>query len=184
MKQRLSSYLLLLFFIPQLGGCANSYPIAKVTLHVVNQDGKPISDTKIEASFWMGRENLSAYPDKEGFVSFQSPVLGDAAFSNEQTYHPIHKPNGKDKYYTTMIRKDFGNRSANVIDGKWQPWNPIIEFVLKDRVCIKRKEEPYPYVCCGAIQRSYIAQAKHLDRTRYEERRLGFALWERRTCRY
>lgn len=133
MKQRLSSYLLLLFFIPQLGGCANSYPIAKVTLHVVNQDGKPISDTKIEASFWMGRENLSAYPDKEGFVSFQSPVLGDAAFSNEQTYHPIHKPNGKDKYYTTMIRKDFGNRSANVIDGKWQPWNPTIEFVLKEK---------------------------------------------------
>lgn len=132
MRQFLSSCLLLLLFIPQLGGCANSYPVAKVTLHVVNQDGKPVSDTKIRAGFWMGRDNLSVYPDEEGFVSFESPVLGDGVFCNELLYHPIRNPNVKDKYYLTIFRLQYASPSKNVKAGRWQPWNPTVTMVLKE----------------------------------------------------
>lgn len=132
-KHGILFYVLLFSLVPHWGGCASNYPIAKVSLRVIDQEGNPVSDVKIRAGFWLGYENLSAYPNEEGIVTFTSPAVADAVFSNEQNYHPIHKPNGKDKYYPTIIRKDFGNRRANVIDGKWQPWNPTIEFVLKEK---------------------------------------------------
>lgn len=125
--------LVAIFSFPSIGGCTSALPMAKVTLHVVNQDGKPVSDTKIEAGFWMGRENLSARPDKDGMVTFTSPAIADAVFTNEQLYHPIHNPTAKDKYYLTRICKNFGSRRTNVKDGKWQPWNPTITMVLKER---------------------------------------------------
>ena len=134
MKRVLSALSLFLLFSQQIGGCASPYPIAKVTLHVVNQDGEPVSDAKISAGFWMGNENLSAYPNKDGFVSFRSPVIGDAVFSNELLYHPARNPDAKDKYYLTIFRLHYGSPSKDTRDGKWQPWNPTIEMVLKERI--------------------------------------------------
>ena len=49
MKQFIAVMLLSLLAAP---GCTfSSQPKAMVTLHVVNQDGKPISDTEITAAF-------------------------------------------------------------------------------------------------------------------------------------
>ena len=65
------------------GGCLAQPPVAKITLHVVNQDGQPVSDTEIEAGFFIDDGNMPQFkkwPDKNGYVSFESPVLTDAGF--------------------------------------------------------------------------------------------------------
>lgn len=133
MKRFVLIYSMLFSMLPQWGGCVSPYPIARVTLHVVNQDGAPISDSKINAGFWMGRET-SAYPNQDGIISFESPVIGDAVFINEHPYRSDNEPSTINKYYTTLLRRDYVSPSKNALDGKWQPWNPVIEMVLKERL--------------------------------------------------
>ena len=112
-------------------GCAQ-HPMAKITVHAVNQDGYPITDYNIQAAFEYGEECLSAFPDKNGFVTFKSPALTYALFSMLPKFN-IRNP-GTEKYYHNIIRYEFTNFKENVIDGKWQPWNPTIELVLKERL--------------------------------------------------
>ena len=123
-----------LFFLPLLiaQGCQAQHPTTTVTLHVVNQEGVPVTDTEITASFLYGREDIRKWPNKDGFVTFSSPVIGYAVFSNV-VYKTWRNPNGFDKYYNTMIRRNYSFPSKNAKNGKWQPWNPTIEFVLKEK---------------------------------------------------
>lgn len=123
-----------LFFLPLLiaQGCQAQHPTTTVTLHVINQEGVPVTDTEITASFLYGREDIRKWSNKDGFVTFSSPVIGYAVFSNI-VYKTWHNPNGFDKYYNTMIRRNYSFPSKNAKDGKWQPWNPTIEFVLKEK---------------------------------------------------
>ena len=121
-------------------GCRAQPPVAKITLHVVNQDGQPVSDTEIEAGFFIDDGNMPQFkkwPDKNGYVSFESPVLTDAGFSNTR-YASWRNPDVVDKYYTTSIHYNFTNYNESVKTGKWQPWNPTIEMVLKE------KKKPIP----------------------------------------
>ena len=120
-------------FLLTSAGCAQ-HPIAKITVHAVNQDGKPINDVEIEAAFLYGHEeSIKAYPTDDGYVTFESPVLAYAVVSHSSPYHPIWNP-GVDKYYSTLILYEFTNFAENVKDGKWMPWNPTIELVLKERL--------------------------------------------------
>lgn len=134
MNRLLGLSLLLLLAILPMGGCFNPYPVAKITLSVVNQDGVPVTDTEIRGGFWMGRDDLSAYPDEEGLVSFSSPVMGDAVFFNQRLFDSVKNPTARDKYYKTLLRVDYNSPSKNTKDGKWQPWNPTIKMVLKERI--------------------------------------------------
>ena len=136
-------------------GCTQ-YPTAKITIHAVNQDGDPISDYKIQAAFAYGKEQLSAFPDKNGYVTFQSPALTFAVFSMLPKFD-IYNP-GVEKYYRNIIRYRFENFKENVKDGKWQPWNPTIELLLKERVnpipmyatsCSNRLKIPLLNTWCG-----------------------------------
>ena len=113
-------------------GCAHP-PVAKITVHAINQDGKPVNDIKIEAAFLYGKEEgIKAYPTADGYVTFESPVLSHAVVSDSSPFPTWSREVGK--YYSTLIRYEFSNSKENVIDGKWQPWNPTIELVLKERV--------------------------------------------------
>lgn len=106
--------------------CIARPPQAMITLYVINQDGKPVSDTEITASFWQGKQEITKCPDKNGYVTFSSPVIGDAVFG--------YNPEGFKKYYVTYMQYLYHTPSKNAKDGKWQPWNPIVEFVLCERL--------------------------------------------------
>lgn len=134
MKRLMFIFSVMSVLFPQWGGCISSYPIARVTLLVVNQDGMPVTDTKIRAGFEMGREGISVTPNRDGIISLESPVIGDAVFFNEMRSNSVRTPTQKDKYYKTLLRYTYGSPSKNACDGKWQPWNPTIEMVLKERV--------------------------------------------------
>ena len=58
------------------------HPQAKITLRVVNQNEKPVTDTEITASFENGKADIRKKPDENGYVTFSSPVMGSAIFSN------------------------------------------------------------------------------------------------------
>ncbi len=90
-------------------GCRAQPPVAKITLHVVNQDGQPVSDTEIEAGFFIDDGNMPQFkkwPDKNGYVSFESPVLTDAGFSNTR-YASWRNPDVVDNYDGATVRYDF-----------------------------------------------------------------------------
>lgn len=112
--------------------CFARYPVAKITLQVVNQDNVPVTDTEITASFWEGRQDIRKWPDANGYVTFSSQVIGDAVFGNA-TYKTIRNPEITDKYYKTIFRRFYTSPSKNSKDGKWQPWNPTIKCVLFER---------------------------------------------------
>ena len=91
------------------GGCLAQPPVAKITLHVVNQDGQPVSDTEIEAGFFIDDGNMPQFkkwPDKNGYVSFESPVLTDAGFSNTR-YASWRNPDVVDNCDGATVRYDF-----------------------------------------------------------------------------
>lgn len=127
--------LLLLLYVSLFSttGCFARNPIAKITLHVVNQNDIPVTDTQIAASFWGGRENIIKPTNEKGYVSYSSPALGEAVFNNI-TQRSAHNPNASDKYYATYLRHDYSSPSKNVSEGRWEPWNPTVKMVLKEYV--------------------------------------------------
>lgn len=114
-------------------GCLAQYPQAMVTLRVINQDGVPVTDTEITASFEDGKEDIRKWPDKNGLVTFSSPVSGSVVFSNV-VYKTIRNPNGFNRYYNNTFRYMYLHPSKNVKEGKWQPWNPTLTMVLNERI--------------------------------------------------
>ena len=127
-------------------GCRAQPPVAKITLHVVNQDGQPVSDTEIEAGFWLNSNDSQAFrkrPNKEGYVSFESPVIGEAVVGNV-LLRDEDDSGVTNKYYRTNVRVKYVGSKRNSIKGKWQPWNPTIEMVLKE------KKNPIPMYATDA----------------------------------
>lgn len=114
-------------------GCLAQYPQAEITLHVINQDGNPVTDTEIMASFENGKEDIRKIPDKNGYVTFSSPVLGSAVFSNV-VYTTVGNPTGFNRYYNNTFRHLYTTPSKNAKEGKWQPWNPTLTMVLNERL--------------------------------------------------
>ena len=130
---KLSRHILFCIMISIMSGCLAQQPEAMITLHVIDQDGKPVENAEINASFSYGREAIRKKTDCHGFVSFCSPVLDFAVFSNA-IYESVRNPEAHDKYYKNIFRYMYTSPSKNVKDGKWQPWNPTIEMVLKERI--------------------------------------------------
>ena len=109
------------------------YPKAKFTLHVVNQDGNPIEDTEIEANFSYCNHDLCKRTDENGYVTFESDAVTDVLFTN-RFYEEYEGETPIKQYYHTTIRKKFHTPSKNTKDGKWQPWNPTLKMVLKEKI--------------------------------------------------
>ncbi len=128
----------LLFFICLncvVMGCFAQHPEAMITLHVVTQDGVSVGDVKIAAGFEDGR-TLNGYyyereTDKDGLATFRSEVIGRVGFANILN-KTVYKPDAVDTYYATHVDYEYGSLKTDVQDGKWQPWNPTIEMILKE----------------------------------------------------
>jgi hypothetical protein len=97
---------------------------AKVTIKVLDEAGNSVENASVGIGFLGSKgENSNGKSDKDGFFTAQSPAQdGEFAFSVK-----------KDGYYNTngreMIKNSNGNLEQN--GGKWQPWNPTYEVVLK-----------------------------------------------------
>lgn len=97
----------------------------KVTLHVVDSIGNPVSDAQVIAWFWTGDEKnrkVDALTDKNGFVELEENNMSYMGFT-------INKPS----FYDTVWDYWFYVRGYDCVeDGRWIPWNPVLEVVLKE----------------------------------------------------
>jgi hypothetical protein len=112
--------------------------LGAVTLMVVDDRGEAVPNAVVNGGFWNhgkdghGFEKLT---DADGLVAVRDTCVGDLVFS-------IEKPG----YYRTQLQYWFFKDGFDCVkDGRWIPWNPIIEVVLKRRVnpvamCVRRGE--------------------------------------------
>ena len=101
-------------------------PIAKISVKVSGETGAPMPGIPVNAGFVLPYNawadsfkgySLKAITDKDGFVSFEGKTTREVSCSIKI-----------DGYYHTIDSSYLG---LAVEDGKWQPWNPTIELVLK-----------------------------------------------------
>jgi hypothetical protein len=100
---------------------------AKVTIKIIDESGNSIPEAKIIIGFFSNyKPDLApgkiGTTDSNGIFSASGKTYGDIVYS-------ITK-NGYYKY-TDLYRGWLGNRNAKINKGKWEPWNPTINVVLK-----------------------------------------------------
>ena len=107
-----------------------SIPLAKITLKVVDDEGKPVEGADSGVGFYqlwnpkMG-VSINGYTDENGIYTAEGETHGECAYSVM-----------KEGYY--MSEGKYNWSKGEVKNGKWHPWNPIIKIVLK------RKRNPIP----------------------------------------
>jgi len=104
-------------------GTVWGYPIAKVTLHVVDENGNALSGIPFQMGAVNPTEAESTYgpiigKTVNGSIGKESP----SAFG-VLDYSAVDVPG----YYNAGGKYRF----TNVVAGKWQPWNPTVEVVVK-----------------------------------------------------
>lgn len=98
----------------------------KITLKVVNSKGKVVPDAKVHVWLWDGSlthcPKVDTYTDESGLVSIEGKSKGYFEFSVQ-----------KEGYYSTRWKYMFLRRYRDCVEnGKWIPWNPTLEVVLKE----------------------------------------------------
>ena len=99
---------------------------AAITLRVVDSRGQPVQDATVKGAFWNGGLKGFGFrleTDGDGLVSLQNRCVGDLNFSIS-----------KENHYDTTLRYWFFKNSYDCVkDGRWMPWNPTVEVVLKEK---------------------------------------------------
>ena len=110
---------------------AEERPLAQMTIRVTDDFGKPVPDTTVGVStfhHWQpgegfGKdisETFTGITDENGLVTISGQGLrGDFAFS----------PREKAGFYRGSGAAEYQFKEAK--EGKWQPWNPTVDVVLK-----------------------------------------------------
>ena len=96
----------------------------KVTLHVVDSTGKSVANANVIGGFELenSARALSANTDKDGLAEMEGKSNGESAFTVT-----------KDGYYQTFFMYYFTKRGLDCVkDGRWLPWDPVLEVVLKE----------------------------------------------------
>ena len=115
---------------------------AAITFRVVDSRGQPVQGATVKGAFWNGGKKgfgFNVETDVEGLVSLRNRCVGDLNFSISKENH----------YDTTLRYWFFKNGYDCVKDGRWMPWNPTVEVVLKEkrnpaRMHIRTVEIPMP----------------------------------------
>jgi len=107
-----------------------------ITLRVVDSSGYPVQGAEIYGGFWNHDRNnppATGLTDEKGEIHFERNCAGDFNFSIT-----------KDGFYKTRLRYWFFKNGYDCAkDGRWLPWNPTVEIVLKDKrnpVSMQRKD--------------------------------------------
>ena len=96
-----------------------------ITLRVVDSKGTPVEGARVGATFWnwSGKDyHTSALTEESGLVELSGTSVSDVVFGIT-----------KSGYYTTHLRYWFSKRGFDCVkDGRWLPWNPVLEVTLKE----------------------------------------------------
>ena len=113
----------------------------KVTLKIVDAAGNAVPGASVVSGFHITDDRtltVRATSDANGMAELASPCSGEMFFSVI-----------KDGHYSTRLRYLFSQQGYDCVkDGRWQPWNPTIEVVLKE------KRRPIAMVVGGEIYSS------------------------------
>ncbi len=114
---------------------------AKITFLVVDDKGRPVPDATVAGGFYNHERDghgFSSQTQNDGTVELTDLCVWEINYGVE-----------KSGYYETRGRYDFYKAGFDCVkDGRWIPWNPTVEVVLK------RKVNPVTmYVRQGAINR-------------------------------
>ncbi len=110
--------------------------MAKLTIKSLDESGNPVPDTKITVVFSQtvteqGREGEKicvGYSDSDGLFTAIAETTGRINYALE-----------KRGYYTSGKKLNvLFSSDYNLEDGRWEPWNPTLELM------IKKKENPVP----------------------------------------
>ena len=112
----------------------NPMGVASVTVRVVDQDGIPVSGAEVRGGFEytdFDGDSYKVLTDTNGVISASGRLMS--------IFNCIVK---KDGYYESVevLRWKEAYPNAELKYGKWQPWNPTIEIVLKE------KKNPIPLI--------------------------------------
>lgn len=99
----------------------------KVTFRVVDDEGRPVSSARVEAYLSVsdtrdGFTTHSGVTDTGGMFTVEGKVKSDMVYRIT-----------KQGSYRTDSRYWFHAAGAVVEEGRWLPWNPVIEVVLKPK---------------------------------------------------
>lgn len=115
---------------------------ASVTVHVKDPDGRPIANASAGVAFEVPKESgLGTRPDsKEGLTDETGLFVASGSTSSPLVSYGAEK---KGFYLTTNLKMEFDRKEG----GRWQPWNPTLEVVLKPIV------RPIPmYAKCARVE--------------------------------
>ena len=108
---------------------------AKVTLRIIDSRGAPVPEADIQMAFFPQDSYETAkitkgLTDKDGLFVASGKTVDDISFTAMKT-----------NYYVTSRKFHFYWRGTECVkDGHWQPWNPTLEVVLKE------KRKPIPMI--------------------------------------
>ncbi|HON47466.1 MAG TPA: Ig-like domain-containing protein [Kiritimatiellia bacterium] len=110
--------------------------LGAITLRVVDSNGRPVQGAEIYGGCWNYDRNnppATGLTDEKGEIHFERNCAGDFNFSIT-----------KDGFYKTRLRYWFFKNGYDCAkDGRWLPWNPTVEIVLKEKrnpVSMQRKD--------------------------------------------
>jgi len=100
---------------------------AKITFLVVDDKGRPVPDATVAGGFYNHERDghgFSSQTQNDGTVELTDLCVWEINYGVE-----------KSGYYETRGRYDFYKAGFDCVkDGRWIPWNPTVEVVLKRKV--------------------------------------------------
>ncbi len=96
---------------------------AKMSFHVIDDEGRPVDSAMIRVAFFFDpkkQDLIFGETDTNGFCSVEGLTYTDVSYQIE-----------KDGYYRTDGHYVFGMVDPPVIKNHWQPWNPTNSVILK-----------------------------------------------------
>jgi hypothetical protein len=120
-------------------------PVAKVTLHVIGDDGHNLSGMNAEVTFLNPVHKPGSWGSSDTFSRSGKTDANGLFIAEEKAGFEIHYGASSTDYYRSLGRFDFKTEK----DGRYQPWNPIFDVTLKKIVnpipmYAKRLETKFP----------------------------------------
>lgn len=126
MSAKIIGFVLLLIVAGIQNVYAFQYADAKITIIIVDEDLNPVSNALVTGGFFSkdsvdGGTDFKGYSDLAGQFSVSARTHGEASYLVR-----------KDGYYHTSGRyREWFTNNGKVEDGRWEPWNPTIDVVLR-----------------------------------------------------
>jgi len=102
-------------------------PIAKVTLHVVDENGANLSGVDADVTFLNPVQKTGSWGSSDTFSRSGKTDANGLFVAEERAGFEIHYGARAPDYYRSLGRFEFKTDK----DGRYQPWNPVFDIVLR-----------------------------------------------------